>query len=437
VGSLSTEALSIGGSEGVGGKSPTRHRLGWRAPPAPLIINYKTMKKTTNKPTPQPVSRPVSLSFSGGGSQAKSNDGRYWSKRKKTQWPNKPKRYKTQPPKKEVSNQAAGPGLKKTTQTKSKKAFHLDSRQAKHDRLKIYALGGLEEVGRNMTVFEYGKDIVILDMGNQFPDEDMHGIDYIIPNISSLQGKEKNIRAVIISHGHMDHIGAAPHLLPKLGNPLIIAAPMTAALLKRQLADHHEKFTPNISEIKSIKKSYKLGKFRVSFFQVTHSIKDAVGLILETPVGTIIHPGDWRYDLDPVEGPKTDMRHLAKWNKINKPSILMMESLGSTQVGHQGSEKEVYNNIKNIIKNAEGRVIFGTFSSMVERIGQVIQIAEKSGKKVVIDGFSMKANIEIGKAFGFIKHGKHTMIDISKVHDYPKNKIVVICSFFHSFIVYN
>lgn len=315
------------------------------------------------------------------------------------------------------------PARQKRTSTKPKV-----SSVGPKSKLHIYALGGLEEVGRNMTVFEYENDIVILDMGNQFPDEDQHGIDYIIPNISSLKGKEKNIRAVIISHGHMDHIGAAAHLLPKLGNPLVIAAPMTAAVLKRQIEDHDKRFKPKMSEIKDIKKPIKLGKLTAHFFQVTHSIKDAVGLILESPVGTVIHPGDWRYDLDPVEGPKTNMSHLAKWNKKDKPSILMMESLGSTQPGFQGSEREVYNKMDEIIKNSEGRVIFGTFASMIERVGQIIQLAEKHGRKVAIDGFSMKTNIEIGKQFGFIKHKKHTMIDIAKIHDYPKNKVLVLCT---------
>ena len=279
-----------------------------------------------------------------------------------------------------------------------------------------------------MTIFEYGSDIVIIDIGNQFPEEDMHGIDYVIPNITCLKGKEKNIRAVIISHGHMDHIGAAPHLLPKLGNPLVIAAPMTIALLKKQLENHHQKFTPNISEVKNLKQSYTLGKFRAHFFQVTHSIKDSIGITLETPTANIIHPGDWRYDLDPVQGPKTDLRHLNKWNAGKKPSVLMMESLGSTQEGHQGSEKEVYKNIENIIKQAKGRVIFATFASMLERIGQVIQIAEKQGKKVAVDGYSMKANVEIGKQFGFIKAKKHTLIEISKIDNYPKNRMVVVCT---------
>ncbi|MFA6215889.1 MAG: ribonuclease J, partial [Patescibacteria group bacterium] len=295
-------------------------------------------------------------------------------------------------------------------------------------KLKIYALGGLEEVGRNMTVFEFGSDIIIVDMGSQFPEEDMHGIDYIIPNVTSLKGREKNIRGVIITHGHLDHIGAAPHLLPKLGNPLVIGAPMTIALLKKQIENHQEKFTPKVLEIKSLKTQVQLGKFKINFFQVTHSIKDSIGVIIQTPVANVIHPGDWRYDLDPVAGPRTDLRYLARWNTKLAPSILMMESLGSTELGHQGSEKEVYKNVENIIKKAEGRVIFGTFASMLERIGQVIEIAQNHGKKVAVDGFSMKTNVEIGKKFGFIKASKNTLIDIDKIDSYPKNKIVVICT---------
>jgi len=326
--------------------------------------------------------------------------------------------------------QTQKPDKKKLSRNQRRRAAKKRQAQKgqKTTALKIYALGGLEEVGRNMTVFEYGNDIIIVDMGSQFPEEDMHGIDYIIPNITSLKGKEKNIRGVIITHGHLDHVGAAPLLLPKLGNPLVIAAPMTVALLKKQIENHQEKFTPRVLEIKSLKSTVQLGKFRLNFFQVTHSIKDSIGVIIETPFGNIVHPGDWRYDLDPVEGPKTDLNHLAKWQKKDRPLILMMESLGSTESGHQGSEKEVYKNIENIITQAKGRVIFGTFASMLERIGQVIQIAEKNGKKVAVDGFSMKANVEIGKQFGFIKAKKETIIDIAKINDYPKNKIIVICT---------
>ena len=339
-----------------------------------------------------------------------------WSKNKKPSGKAKSRKQRPDNRKKYPSNQTSRPSTEKSYSPKIS------------DKLKIYALGGLEEVGRNMTVFEYEDDIIILDMGNQFPDEGMHGIDYIIPNISSLKGKEKNIRAVLITHGHLDHIGAAPLLLPSLGNPLVIAAPMTLALLKKQIENHDTKFTPKTAVVKDLSKPYKLGKFTVHFFEVTHSIKDALGVIMETPVGTVIHPGDWRYDLDPVDGPITNLEHLAKWSKPGKPSILMMESLGSTQEGHQGSEREVYENIKKIITQANGRVIIGTFSSMLERVGQIFDIAEKAGKKLALDGYSMKANVEIAKEFGFIKYKKDTLISIDRIADYPKNKVVVVCT---------
>jgi len=328
-------------------------------------------------------------------------------------------------------NSATGDKSNKPASIQYRRNRHKKNYQQKNhpeNKLRIIALGGLEEVGRNMTIFEYGSDIIIIDMGLQFPEEDMHGIDYIIPNTSYLKGKEKNIRAVILSHGHLDHIGAAPHLLPKLGNPLIISTPITIALLKKQLENHKEKLKINTLEVKSFTKTVKLGIFKVNFFQVTHSIRDSIGVIVETPVGNIIHPGDWRYDLDPVEGKITDLRHLSRWQNKYKPSILMMESLGSTQPGHQGSEREVYEKIKAIINSASGRIIFATFSSMLERVGQVISLAEKSGRKVAVDGYSMKSNVEIGKQFGFIKSKPNTLIDISKIHDYPKNKVVIICT---------
>jgi len=296
------------------------------------------------------------------------------------------------------------------------------------DGLRIYALGGLEEVGRNMTIFEYRNDIVIVDMGHQFPEEDMHGIDYILPDITCLKGKEKNIKGVIITHGHLDHIGAAPHLLPALGNPLVIGAPMTLAILKRQIDERIPNYKLKTIELKTLDKPLKLGEFTANFFQVTHSIKDAVGVVLETPVANIVHPGDWRYDLDPVEGPITDMTHIQKWKNKGKPMVLMMESLGSTKPGYQSSEREVYKNMEKIILEAPGRVIFGTFSSMLERIGQIIKISEENGKKIAIDGYSMKVNVDIGKQFGFINYKKQTLIDIAKIDDYPKNKVVIICT---------
>ena len=295
-------------------------------------------------------------------------------------------------------------------------------------KLKIIPLGGQEEVGRNMTVFEYGQDIVILDMGLQFPEEDMPGIDYIIPDARYLKGKERNIEAVILSHGHMDHIGAAPHILPLLGWPVVYASKLTLALLKKRLEEAGLLKYFKCQEIKSEDEALNCGQMKINFFKTTHSIMDALGVIIQTPVANIIHPGDWRYDSNPVTGQPTDFSELARWNTSNIPSILMMESLGSTKEGHQISEKEIYGNIKQLIEKAPGRVIIATFSSMVERVAWIVSIAETLGKKVALDGYSMKTNIEIAKKFGYLKFHPETLIDVKRIHDYPENRIVVVCT---------
>ncbi len=294
--------------------------------------------------------------------------------------------------------------------------------------LRIIPLGGQEEVGRNMTVFEYGNDIVILDMGNQFPEEDMPGIDYIIPNISYLKGKEKNIRGVIFSHGHMDHIGAAPILLPKLAYPKIIGRDLTLALVKKRMEDYELNSVKNLETIhvKFVDERINLGKFRIGFFNVEHSIMDAVGVIINTPQGTIVHPGDWMMDKNPIDQKPVTYNHLSK---LPGPKILMLESLGSTdtQPTHV-SEKEMYANLEKLISETAGKVIIGTFSSQIRRIAHIIAYAKRIGKKVALDGYSMKSNIEIAKELGYIKVGKEALIQINNVHKYPENKLVIICT---------
>lgn len=298
----------------------------------------------------------------------------------------------------------------------------------KQNTLKIIPLGGQEEVGRNMTVFEYGPDIVILDMGLQFPEEDMPGIDYIIPDTRYLQGKEKNIRGVILSHGHLDHIGAVPHLLPKLGWPTVYAGKLTLALVRKRLEEAQLLKFFRSQEIKFENDRLQLGNFTINFFAATHSIMDSLGVVIQTSVANVIHPGDWRYDLNPVYGKPTDFSHLARWNTKKTPSILMIESIGSTKEGYQISEREIYNNIKQIIQQASGRVIIATFASMVERVSWIIEIAQSLDKKVALDGYSMKVNMEVAKRFGYLKFDSQTLIDVKRIHDYPDNKVVVICT---------
>lgn len=294
--------------------------------------------------------------------------------------------------------------------------------------LRVIPIGGCEEVGRNMTVFEYGNDIIILDMGIQFPGEDMPGIDYIIPNADYLKGKEKNIKAVIFSHGHLDHIGAAPILLEKLGNPTIIGRDLTLAMIRHRQEDYNKGSSQKLKVItvNNIKERMKLGAFEVSFFQIEHSIMDAMGVAIKTPRGTIINCGDWTLEKNPKTGrPELDYSFLSK---LQRPTILMLEALGAVDVRKSATTEEMQKNITQLLTNAPGRVIIGTFSSQTERIGWIFGLASKLGKKVALDGFSMKVNVEIAQKLGYIKVAKNNLIRIEDIDKYQDNKVIILCT---------
>jgi ribonuclease J len=295
------------------------------------------------------------------------------------------------------------------------------------DKLRIIPLGGCEEVGRNMTVFEYKNDIVIIDMGLQFPEEDMPGIDYIIPNTEYLKGKEKNVKAVIFTHGHIDHIGAAPILLERLGNPLIIGSKLTVHMIKGRMEDYKKGSSKNIQSklVNSFNYKLKFGNFGLKLFPVAHSIMEAMGIILETPNGTIIHPGDWKIDEKDTAKGKTGYEYLSK---LKKPSILMLESLGVAYKKKPVPEAEMYKNLEKLIVEAPGRVIIGTFASNVDRVKVILEMAEKYGKKVAVDGFSMKTNIQIAKKLGIVKFDLRHLIKIEKTLDLPDKKVVIMCT---------
>jgi len=293
--------------------------------------------------------------------------------------------------------------------------------------LRIIPIGGCEEVGRNMTIFEYKEDIIILDMGLQFPEEDMPGIDYIIPNTKYLEGKEKRIRGVVFTHGHLDHIGAAPVLLKKLGYPPVISRDLTLALIKHKQEDYEKgsaKYLKTI-RVQNLNDKIRLGEFTVGFFQVEHSIMDSMGVTIETPAGSVLHAGDWTMERD--ESGQTHVKY-EQLKNLPRPTTLMLESLGSINDKRHGTYEEMYKNLQTILESAPGRVVIGTFSSQVERVKWVIYAAEKLGKKVALDGYSMKMNIEIAKELGYIKTPKGVLIDIDKIHDYPDNQVVVVCT---------
>lgn len=293
--------------------------------------------------------------------------------------------------------------------------------------LRVIPLGGLEEVGRNMTVFEYGQDIIIVDMGLQFPDEDMPGIDYIIPDVTYLKGKEKNIRGVLITHGHYDHIGAIPHLMETLGNPPIYMTELTRGIVMKRQDDYKDKQPLNIHTVKKIDR-IRLGAFSVEFFHVNHTIPDAVGLAISSPVGTVIHTGDFKFDHSPISDAPADVAKIARLGSENILA-LMSDSTDSKTPGYSLSESKIAGTLDDIFEQTtNGRLIFATFSSLISRIQSVVAAAEKNGRKVAVDGYSMKTNVEIARTLGYLQTKKGTIIPISKVNDYPDNKVAILCT---------
>jgi len=293
------------------------------------------------------------------------------------------------------------------------------------DVVRVIVLGGLEEVGRNCTLIEYKDDIIFIDMGLEFPGEDMPGVDYIVPNMSYLRGKEKNIRGVIITHGHYDHIGGIPHTVPNIGNPPIYALPLTAGIIKKRQGDYQGPgINMNIINIDSV---LQLGVFKVHFFHVNHNIPDSSGVVVETPMGTIVHTGDWKFDFHPVGDKPADLAKIAKVGN-DGVALLMGDSTNAGLKGHQVSEKVIGEELEGIIKKAEGRIIVGTFASLLSRVKQIIEISEAQGRKVALDGYSMKSNVEIAKELGIIKSNSKTLIKIEEANKYPDNKITIICT---------
>ncbi len=293
--------------------------------------------------------------------------------------------------------------------------------------VKVYALGGLEEIGRNCTVFECGDDIVIIDIGLMFPEEGMPGIDYIIPNMASLAGKEKNIRGIILTHGHMDHIGGLPLVINKLGNPPIYTAPLTAGIVRKR----QEEF----SDAKNLRIQMVTGDTKVALgrwfvfepFHVNHNISDAFGVALHSPHGTLIYTGDFKFDFSPANEEPADLTRIAIFGSKNVLAMFS-DSTNAESPGHQISERQVGNEIERIIANAKGRLIIGTFSSMLTRVQQIITYCEKHGKKILVEGRSMNANIELAHSLGYMKIKPGTIIEEADSHRVPDDKLVVICT---------
>jgi len=294
--------------------------------------------------------------------------------------------------------------------------------------IRIIPLGGLGEVGRNMTLLEYGRKILIVDVGLRLPEEDMPGVDYIIPNISYFKGREKDILGIVFTHGHYDHIGAIPHLIERVWrkNLPIYAAPLTRGIILKRQEDFPSQPKLEIKEVKDGSK-IKLWPFKVEFLRMNHNIPDNLGLLIETPIGSIFHTSDFKFDKAPINDLPTDFEKLKEISE-RKILLLMSDSTGAEEEGHSLSEKEILENLEEIFKKVRGRIIATTFASLINRIQQIITLSEKYGRKVIVEGYSMKSNVEIAKILGYIKFKKGTLIKIKEISDYPDSKITILAT---------
>ena len=292
--------------------------------------------------------------------------------------------------------------------------------------LRIIPLGGLGEVGRNMMCLEYERAILIVDMGFRMPEEDMPGVDYIIPNISCLKGREKDIVGAVFTHGHYDHIAAIPHIITKLGNPPLFASGLPKGIMLNRQEDFPSQPKLNITRVEDGSR-VKLGPFVVEFFRQNHNIFDNLGLFIQTPLGNIVHTSDFKFDAAPVFDQPTDLNKLAALGRRGV-LLLMSDSTGAEEKGHSLSEKDIMENLEIIIRQARGRIIAATFGSLINRIQQVIALSEKYGRHVAVDGYSMKTNVEICKKLGYIKSQRGTLIKPNQLNSYADSKGTLLCT---------
>lgn len=290
--------------------------------------------------------------------------------------------------------------------------------------IRIIPLGGVEEIGKNMTAIEIGDDIVVIDAGMMFSNENTPGIDYVIPNTRYLEERKDKIRGLIITHGHLDHIGGVPLVLSRIGNPPVYSRALTVLMLKKRQGEF-----PHLPPLNAINvekdEVITMGNMKIKFWGVTHTIPDSMGVIIDTPYGWIVNPGD--YKLDQIDGVVTDREEEEYKIFDNANTLLLMTD--STNIENEGfalPEIKVHQGLENILKRISGRVIIAAFASHMTRLTKIIQIAEAMGKKVVLEGRSMKSNIEILIQAGLLKVQKDTIIPIDDVDNYPPNRIIIL-----------
>ena len=290
-------------------------------------------------------------------------------------------------------------------------------------KLRVIPLGGLGEIGKNMMLLEYGDDMIAIDAGLMFPEEEMLGIDLVIPDVSYIEQHREKFKAIFLTHGHEDHIGGLPYVLRKVQAP-IYCTPLTNGLISVKLKEHHLLATTDLRTILP-GESVGIGAFRVEAFSVAHSVPDSVGYAIHTPVGTVIHTGDFKLDHTPVMGQLTDLSRLADLG--NKGVLLLLADSTYAEVpGYTPSEQVVGQALMNIIHQAPGRVIVATFASLIARVQQVIDAADADGRRVFVTGRSMMDNVQMARERGYLDFPREMSLNVNELKNIPNDEVVII-----------
>lgn len=309
------------------------------------------------------------------------------------------------------------PRVEKTRAAKPK------NEKAKTDKLRIIPLGGLNEIGKNMTVIEYGNDIIVVDCGVAFPDEEMLGVDLVIPDTTYLEKNAKKVRGIFLTHGHEDHIGALPYVLKKLNVP-VYGTTLTLGLVETKLAEHKLLQSTKLNRV-ALGDTVRLGCFIVEFIRTNHSLADSAALAINTPMGALIFTSDFKIDPTPVAGEMIDLTRFGEYGN-NGVLLLMQDSTNVERPGYTVSEKKVGETFDSIMKNSDKRMIIATFASNVHRVQQIMDIAEKYKRKVAVSGRSMENVIAVASRLGYLKVPDNTLIELSALNRHPKHKTVII-----------
>ena len=291
--------------------------------------------------------------------------------------------------------------------------------------LRIIPLGGLGEVGKNMTVLEYGEDRIAIDAGLAFPRDEHLGVDLVLPDVSYLEGRR--LRAIVLTHGHEDHVGGLPYALRKIDVGEVVGTRLTLALVKSKLDEHGLGSTTVLTEVEPRKDPFQLGPFRLEFVRVAHSIPDSMAVVVETPAGRILHTGDWKLDHTPVDGQKTDVGALAELGSRGV-DLLLGDSTNAERPGMTGSERLVGEAFRQLIPLRSGRIVVASFASNIHRVQQAAEVAIANGRKVAVVGRSMRKNMNIARNLGYVELPDESIVSPKEAMDLPPDGVLILCT---------